>query len=365
MKKKSYIPRHASLEDTHRIILSDIKKLREEEAKKSFNKINIEKPKEININPKINSNRTNVEKTRAINNNNPKINEDFWTGNIPLNKLEEKKNIKKNKKKKNNVFFIVLIIFFLVLIGISGYKILCWFMDNNKTNNKVGSIYDKVEVLEVDDNDKTSLVSKADDLNNPYWYYIRFPLIDVDISKLKKEYSNIVGWINVNNTNINYPFVQTDNNDYYLNHSIDRTYNEAGWLFLDYRNNSNFDNKNSIIYAHSRLDKSMFGSLSKVLKSSWYNDRDNHIIRISLENENTMWQIFSVYKIKTEDYYITTSFNSDEEYLKFLDIIKERSLYDFNTSLGKNDKILTLSTCYSDTERTVVHAKLIKIGKKD
>ena len=77
-----------------------------------------------------------------------------------------------------------------------------------------------------------------------------------------------------------------------------------------------------------------------------------------------MWQIFSVYKIKAESYYITTDFNSDDEDMEFLDTIKKRSLYDFNTNLDKDDKILTLSTCYSDTERTVVHAKLIKKSVK-
>ena len=133
---------------------------------------------------------------------------------------------------------------------------------------------------------------------------------------------------------------------------------------MDFRNDTNFSDKNNIIYAHSRLDKTMFGSLSKVFRSDWYNDKDNHIIRLSLENENTLWQIFSVYKIKTETYYITTNFNSDNEYIDFLDTIKNRSLYDFSVNLNKDDKILTLSTCYSDTERTVVHARLIKRSNK-
>ena len=62
----------------------------------------------------------------------------------------------------------------------------------------------------------------------------------------------------------------------------------------DYRNDKNLSNKNNILYAHSRLDKTMFGSLSKTLKSNWYNNKDNHIIRLSTEAENTMWQIFSI-----------------------------------------------------------------------
>ena len=122
--------------------------------------------------------------------------------------------------------------------------------------------------------------------------------------------------------------------------------------------------KNTILYAHSRLDKTMFGSLSKTLKSSWFTNKDNHIIRLSTETENTLWQIFSVYKIKEESYYITTNFSSDEEYNKFLNTLSSRSIYNFNTKLDTSDKILTLSTCYSDTERTVVHAKLIKRSSK-
>ena len=108
----------------------------------------------------------------------------------------------------------------------------------------------------------------------------------------------------------------------------------------------------------------MFGSLSKVLKESWYKDKNNHIIRISTETENTLWQIFSVYVIDTETYYITTNFINDNEYSEFLNTISSRSIYDFNTELSIDDRILTLSTCYSDTQKTVVHAKLIKKENK-
>ena len=195
-------------------------------------------------------------------------------------------------------------------------------------------------------------------------YYITFPLIKVDFTELIKKNEDTVGWINVNNTNINYPVVQSTDNNYYLTHSYDKKENEAGWVFLDYRNNKDFTSKNNIIYAHSRLDKTMFGSLSKVLKQSWYKDKSNHIIRLSTPKEDSLWQIFSVYVIKEETYYITTSWPSDTEYLDFLNTIKERSKYNFNTELNTNDKILTLSTCYSDTERTVVHAKLIKRNKR-
>lgn len=273
---------------------------------------------------------------------------------------------KKNLYEKDRKFSIgyIFIFIFLVIIGYSLYHVVLWGFDNKKTSDITKKINDDVEVVEVKDDDNTHIVSSEDDSDNLYWYFVKFPLIDVDLSKLKKDNSDTVGWININNTNINYPFVQTKDNDYYLEHSFDKKYNEAGWLFLDYRNKQDFSDKNNIIYGHSRLDKTMFGSLNKVLKKDWYSNHDNHVIRISLDNENTLWQVFSVYKIKTESYYITTSFNSDDDYLRFLDTISKRSIYDFDVHLDWNDKVLTLSTCYSDTERTVVHARLIKRSSK-
>ena len=279
----------------------------------------------------------------------------------------DKNNKKRKKKKKKNTtwIFVILCSIFISIIVFCLIKIFIWGKDNKDTSKVINDITNAVNVTLRDDDDNTELVNDTnEEETSDYWYYIKFPLIDVDITELKEKNSDTVGWINVNNTNINYPFVQTKDNSYYLNHSFDKKYNEAGWVFLDYRNNNDLNNKNTILYAHSRLDKTMFGSLSKVLKSSWYNNKDNHIIRLSTDTENTLWQIFSVYKIPEESYYITTNFNSNKEYTKFLNTIKQRSIHNFNTNLDANDKILTLSTCYSDTERTVVHAKLIKRSPK-
>lgn len=285
-----------------------------------------------------------------------------------LDTINNDKNNKKNqrKKKKNTTWiFVILCSIFISIIVFCLIKIFIWGKDNKDTSKVINDITNAVNVTLRDDDDNTELVNDTnEEETSDYWYYIKFPLIDVDITELKEKNSDTVGWINVNNTNINYPFVQTKDNSYYLNHSFDKKYNEAGWVFLDYRNNNDLNNKNTILYAHSRLDKTMFGSLSKVLKSSWYNNKDNHIIRLSTDTENTLWQIFSVYKIPEESYYITTNFNSNKEYTKFLNTIKQRSIHNFNTNLDANDKILTLSTCYSDTERTVVHAKLIKRSPK-
>lgn len=189
-------------------------------------------------------------------------------------------------------------------------------------------------------------------------------LIDVDFNSLKSLNSDTVGWLKVNGTNINYPFVQSDDNEYYLTHSYEKKYNKAGWIFLDYRNQFNNLDKNTIIYAHGRLNNTMFGSLRNIINSNWYDNPNNHIIRISTEYQNTLWQVFSVYKINTNSDYLKISFVDTIEFEDFANMLINRSELDFKTRINKDDKILTLSTCYDNTEKVVMHAKLIKMESK-
>ena len=183
--------------------------------------------------------------------------------------------------------------------------------------------------------------------------------------KLKLQNPDTIGWIYVPNTNVDYPVVQTTDNDYYLNHSFDKSENSAGWVFADFRDD--FDNlsRNTVIYAHGRKDKVMFGSLTNTLQKNWYTNLDNQIIQLSTLKYNTMWQVFAVYKIEAESYYITTDFSSDESFQEFINTMVSRSIYDFGVDVNKEDKLLTLSTCYNDNGiRLVVQAKLVKIQER-
>ena len=272
------------------------------------------------------------------------------------------------RKKRNKLGLIILIIISSLLLStltISLFNIFLWNKDNKANENNLKDIEENTEIKIVKDNDNTEFINKPLDENDDYWYYSTFDLIDVDLKKLKEKNNDTIGWLNVNNTNINYPFVKSSDNDYYLHHSFDKSYNNAGWVFLDYRNNKNLTDKNNIIYGHHRVNNTMFTSLLNTLNESWYTNKDNHIIRVSLENENSLWQIISVYKIPVESYYITTKFNNDNDFITFLDTISKRSIYNFNYNVNKEDIILTLSTCYDDNTRVVVHAKLIKIEKKN
>lgn len=281
--------------------------------------------------------------------------------------LNEEKNIKKIKKYKlKKKKKLPLLIFFISLffVIISSFQIIKWTKDNKSTNKETNKITDNIKVKKT--NKDTKLIDQNTEIanSNPYWDFIKMKLIDVDLNELKKQNNETVGWIQVKGTNINYPFVQHSDNSYYLSHDFSKNKNNAGWLFLDYRNNINQINKNTIIYGHGRLDRTMFGSLKNIFKSDWLNDQNNYVIFISTEKENTMWQVFSTYRIKTTSDYLRINFQNDNDYQNFLDMITKRSEHNFNTPINTNDNILTLSTCYNNEKKVVLHAKLIKYQKK-
>lgn len=230
----------------------------------------------------------------------------------------------------------------IVAFIFSSYKVSSWVVDNNNIKKEINRIDSVVNV-------------KYFEEDNEYKNYI----FDINFNELSKVNNDTVGYIKVRGTNIDYPIVQSKDNEYYLKHSFEKKYNEAGWIFLDFRNDIDNLSKNNIIYAHGRLDGTMFGSLRKSLNKEWYENNDNHIITIVDKNKTTLWEVFSIYKIKTENYYITTEF-SNIEYLEFIRTIKNRSIYDFNNEVTINDKILTLSTCYDELEKVVLHAKMVK-----
>ena len=276
--------------------------------------------------------------------------------------LNHMENVVIKKRKKLNVKNLCLLIFFLVMLIVflfSLIKVIMWIIDNNNTNDIIKKVANTYEISEKSYDNEVIINENEKDI---YFDYMKLKFIDVDINKLKTFNPDTIGFIKVMGTNINYPFVQTKDNDYYLNRSYDKTYNNAGWIFLDYRNNE-FNDKNTIIYGHGRINGTMFGSLKDTLKSSWQNNKDNYIIKISTEKENSIWQIFSVYKIATTSDYLQTTFN-DNEFESFINLIKGRSSYNFETNVTNEDKVLTLSTCYNDNDKMVVHAKLIKYVQK-
>lgn len=283
------------------------------------------------------------------------------------------KETKKYKMYKASVALSVLV--FLV----TSLVIFSWFVQGVTINNLSNSLTEVAPVEKVEDgtlinvelvediptSEDGTLDKETVKKNDMYWQYLNTPLSSIDFTQLLKQNKDTVGWLIVNNTNINYPVVQTTNNDYYLKHAFDRSKNYAGWVYADFRNNFDTLSKNTVIYAHGRKDGVMFGSLNNALKKNWYTNLENQIIQLSTIKYNTMWQIFSVYKIEAESYYITTDFSNSDSFGEFVKTMEERSIYDFGVDVSSDDRLLTLSTCFNDKgTRLVVQAKLVKIQER-
>ena len=233
--------------------------------------------------------------------------------------------------RKNRLSILVFIICFATMI-FSSVHIIKWLKENNKNKNTMSRITNSVTV----ENEE----------------------LLVDFEKLKEENENTVAWLKVEGTNIEYPVVKGSNNSFYLDHGFDNSYNSAGWIFADYTNKFDGTDKHIVIYGHNRRDGSMFGSLKKVLEEEWCNNQDNRILTLVTEKGNIKYEVFSVYKIENEDYYITTRFDNNEEFEEFINTLKSRSKYNFNTEVQKTDKVLTLSTCADNNKyRVVLHAR--------
>lgn len=238
----------------------------------------------------------------------------------------------KKKNKKMIILSILRIVFFIALV-ISIIYVAKWFIHNKQ--NKI--LEEKVfEAVIVEDS-----------------------TYKIDFEHLKGINEDVVCWLKVNGTQIEYPVVQAKDNSYYLNRNLNHKYNNGGWIFADYKNKLDGTDKNIIIYGHNMRNKSMFGTLKDILKEEWYNNEENYILDFVTENEHQKYYVFSVYQIKTEDYYIQTEFKNNE-FENFVEVLKNRSIKDFGIEVTKEDNILTLSTCANNyRDRIVLHAKKI------
>lgn len=246
---------------------------------------------------------------------------------------------RKEKRKANKAKIIISIIqlIFIVVLIYSLINIFLWYKSNKANKQVMEEVSQTIEIVKEDGEDDKK-------------YKINF-------EELKSKNSDTVAWLKVENTNIEFPVVKANDNSYYLTHNFNKEDNSAGWIFADYKNKFNGKDKNIVIYGHNMRDNSMFGSLKNVIKEEWYNNENNKYIILATENEYSVYEVFSVYKIEKEDYYIKTDFNSDKEFEEFLQKVKERSIKNFNIDISKENSILTLSTCANNNKyRVVLHA---------
>ena len=268
-------------------------------------------------------------------------------------------NFFKNKQKDPVAFLMIVLVLF---IGIFLHTYL--YVDNTE----IKYVYEEI-LKDVTDEEKSTVQEKTIESDketytsneiNLYRKFGKMNINSISFDELKSEYSNVVAWIMVDGTNVNYPIVQTTDNDFYLNHDITKQPKGSGWTFMDYRNSVNLDDSNTIFYGHNLLNKTAFGSLSNVFTDKWFQN-SNHYIVVRTPNGKHVYQVFSCYYIDSEVYYLQTNFYNNNDYQVFLDTLKGRSNYNFGLDVTTSDKIITLSTCTDDNKgRKVIHAKMVE-----
>ncbi len=228
------------------------------------------------------------------------------------------------KKIIKGIVLIILIIIFVF----STYKVVLYFLEANKNKKLNNDLIDKaITVVENNNN----IENDENDEN-------RIPFT-VDFEKLKQENKDIVGWIYCKDTPINYPVLQSNDNDYYLRRLITGEYNTAGSLFMDYRNDPDIEDNNTIIYGHNMKNATMFGTLQKYRNQDYY---DKHKVMYYFTPEkNYVVQLFSGFTGSVESNIYKLSGISQND----IDELYRKSNFKSNVEVKENDRIITLSTC--------------------
>ena len=253
------------------------------------------------------------------------------------------KHYKKNKRNKK----IVYVIFIILIIFACAY-IIKYFLDKNnsgKTNNLLDNIpIDESQITE----EKTERM--------------------LQLESLQKENSDIVAWIEIENTDINYPVLQGSDNNYYMTHNYKKEETKDGSIFLDKDYNWELPSSNLLIYGHNNQNGTMFQSLLNYKDEKYY--KEHPTIRFTTSTEDSTYEIISAFEsrvyYKSEQnvfrYYFFINTETEDDYNTYVENAKKASLYDTGKTAKYGDQLMTLSTCSYHTEdgRFAVVAKRSK-----
>jgi sortase B len=181
-------------------------------------------------------------------------------------------------------------------------------------------------------------------------------------AQIRQEYDNddIVGYLKIDGTSIDYLVTQSSDNSHYLDKDIYQNYSVAGWVFMDYENDILRDDFNTIIYGHNMRKDIMFHALRYYKSKEFF--ESHRFITFNTAYEEMTWEVFSFYRASIQFPYVQVLFSSEDEFMELAYDMKSRSAYDTGVEIGPGDRILTLSTCSMETEDTryVVNAKLVR-----
>ncbi len=188
----------------------------------------------------------------------------------------------------------------------------------------------------------------------------------IQVKSLQQENSDVVGFLEIENTNISYPVVQGNDNEYYMTHNYKKEKSKNGAIFLDKDYDWNIPSNNYLIYGHNLNNGTMFQELLKYADESYY--KEHLTISFTTADEEGVYDIISVFRSKvynTNDnvfkYYFFINPKTEEEYNYYIKNIKDISLYNIEKTADYGTQLVTLSTCsyhVKDGRFVVVGAKV-------
>lgn len=257
----------------------------------------------------------------------------------------------KHSKEQNNVKRVIIIL--LLIIAVCSIILLIKIkLDEYLDNKKQQETSQVLNTIEIPD---TSITEEQTERM-------------LQVQELKKENNDIVGWLEIKDTNINYPVLQGSDNDYYLTHNYKNEKVAGGSIFLDKDYSFIRPSDNLLIYGHRNKKGLMFEDLEKYADEDFYNNHKT--IRFTSTINDSEYEVLAVfysrvyYKNETDvfRYYYFINANNEEEYNEYVNNCKEASIYDTGVIAEYGDQLLTLSTCdyTQDNGRFVVVARKVK-----
>ena len=242
-------------------------------------------------------------------------------------------------KKKVAVRILIWVLFavFLAVFIYSGYRILSYYGEKNKAGNVYNDLLDNYSMPTKKPKPTKDTADDPTEPTEPPYEQV------VDSAAIAAQYPDYQGWLYSENTKINYPVMQASNNDAYLYHLMDGTYNNNGSLFIDYRCAKGFGDDNTIIYGHNMHSGYMFGQLQNYKDPDYYTEHP--YFYFETEYGVYRFDIFAAYTTPHDSEAYTISFASREAFLNYINYAKYQSPFTADVQVGENDRIVTLSTC--------------------
>jgi len=255
---------------------------------------------------------------------------------------------KEKRQMKRNLSRIVTIVCLGVFIY-AAYGLVDIFMDYRQNQKMLSNVQETFYNAASAEEDTQNESSGSDTIRPGF-------------KELLKQNEDVVGWITIDGTQIDYPVLQASNNETYLTQNYNGGDSRAGSVFLDYRNDIDSPGLNTVVYGHRMKDGSMFQHLTKFLDEDFF--ESHRTFKFDTLYESYEAEVFAVYNTLTDFDYIKTDFANKEEYEQLLSDIQQESKFQTDVEVSTDDSIITLSTCDYELDenegRLVVQAKLVK-----